>query len=131
MITKKIRVTVDGKPFDVLVELPSEPAVASVPHVSHSGSVGPSSPVSAPASGVEKHQSSTGREGSIISPLSGLVAAIPVKAGQQVKEGEHVLTLEAMKMNTFVFAPKAGTIKEISVEVGAAVQENQVLMVLE
>jgi len=35
-----------------------------------------------------------------------------VKVGQEVKEGDHLLTLEAMKMNTFVFAPKAGKVLE-------------------
>jgi biotin carboxyl carrier protein len=51
-----------------------------------------------------------------------------VSAGQSVKEGDHLLTLEAMKMNTFVFAPKSGKISEIKTAVGEAVEENQVLM---
>jgi oxaloacetate decarboxylase alpha subunit len=51
-----------------------------------------------------------------------------VSAGQAVKEGDHLLTLEAMKMNTFVFAPKAGTVGEVKIAVGDAVEENQILM---
>jgi biotin carboxyl carrier protein len=51
-----------------------------------------------------------------------------VVAGQTVKEGDHLLTLEAMKMNTFVFAPKSGKVAEIKTAVGDAVEENQVLM---
>jgi biotin carboxyl carrier protein len=50
-----------------------------------------------------------------------------VASGQAVKEGDHLLTLEAMKMNTFVFAPKSGTVSELKVAVGDAVEENQVL----
>jgi biotin carboxyl carrier protein len=60
--------------------------------------------------------------------LAGRVTAVVVAAGQTVKEGDHLLTLEAMKMNTFVFAPKAGKVLEIKTAVGDAVEENQVLM---
>jgi biotin carboxyl carrier protein len=60
--------------------------------------------------------------------LAGRVTAVVVAAGQTVKEGDHLLTLEAMKMNTFVFAPKAGKVLEIKAAVGDAVEENQVLM---
>ena len=45
-----------------------------------------------------------------------------------MKEGDHLLTLEAMKMNTFVFAPKSGSVSEVKVAVGDAVDENQVLI---
>jgi len=65
------------------------------------------------------------------SPLAGRVAAIVVTPGQSVKEGDHLLTLEAMKMNTFVFAPKSGKVAEIKTAVGDAVDENQVLMRIE
>jgi biotin carboxyl carrier protein len=66
-----------------------------------------------------------------VSPLSGRVISIGVKTGQQVNEGDHVLTLEAMKMNTFVFAPKSGKIKEIKTDVGSGVQEGDVLLTME
>jgi pyruvate carboxylase len=56
---------------------------------------------------------------------------VVVAAGQQVKEGDHLLTLEAMKMNTFVFAPRAGKVAEVKVSVGAAVEEGQPLVRLE
>lgn len=62
------------------------------------------------------------------SPLTGRVTAVVVNPGQEVKEGDHLLTLEAMKMNTFVFAPKAGKVAEIKVAVSDAVEEHQILM---
>jgi biotin carboxyl carrier protein len=61
------------------------------------------------------------------SPLTGRVTAVVVSVGQAVKEGDHLITLEAMKMNTFVFAPKSGSIAEVKVAVGDAVEENQIL----
>ena len=66
--------------------------------------------------------------GDVPSPLAGRVTAVVVTVGQEVKEGDHLLTLEAMKMNTFVFAPKSGKVAEIKVAVGDAVEEDQILM---
>lgn len=53
-----------------------------------------------------------------------------VQAGQEVKEGDHLLTLEAMKMNTFVFAPKSGKVTAVKTEVGAVVEEGQALVTI-
>jgi biotin carboxyl carrier protein len=64
----------------------------------------------------------------VLSPLAGRVTAVLVTVGQAVKEGDHMVTLEAMKMNTFVFAPKTGKVSALLTEVGAAVEENQVLV---
>jgi biotin carboxyl carrier protein len=66
--------------------------------------------------------------GDVPSPLAGRVTAVVVAVGQEVKEGDHLLTLEAMKMNTFVFAPRSGKIAEIKTAVGAAVEEGQALV---
>jgi len=41
-----------------------------------------------------------------------------------------MLTLEAMKMNTFVFAPRGGKVTAIKTEVGAAVEEGQTLITI-
>ncbi|HMP81213.1 MAG TPA: biotin/lipoyl-binding protein, partial [Verrucomicrobiota bacterium] len=66
--------------------------------------------------------------GDVPSPLAGRVTAVVVTAGQEVKEGDHLITLEAMKMNTFVFAPKSGKVTEIKTAVGATVEEGQALV---
>jgi biotin carboxyl carrier protein len=63
--------------------------------------------------------------------MSGRVTEVVVKVGQEVTEGSHLLTLEAMKMNTFVFAPKSGKITALNAEVGAAVVEGQTLATIE
>ena len=55
---------------------------------------------------------------------------MPVKEGQEVKQGDHLLTLEAMKMNTLVLAPNDGKVSEIKAAVGDAVEEGQVLMLV-
>ncbi len=130
---KKLRVTVDGKAYDVTVEVPDEPNAPAVPSsapvsapVSASVSAPVSSaPVSAPAT------KSAAAPGDVVSPLSGRVVAVLVKPGQEVKEQEHLLTVEAMKMNTSVLATRAGKVAEILVSVGSTVDEGQPLVRLE
>jgi biotin carboxyl carrier protein len=127
---KKLRVTVDGKAYDVLVEIlddggapaPSRPA-AHPAHVE-------SAHVSAPTTSARSSAGSASASGDVPSPLAGKVVSIDVQPGQQVEAGAQLLTLEAMKMNTYVFAPTAGTVKEILVAPGDAVEEGQALVKL-
>ncbi|MEZ5325946.1 MAG: pyruvate carboxylase [Verrucomicrobiales bacterium] len=61
-------------------------------------------------------------------PMPGLVASIAVQTGQKVKEGDALLTLEAMKMFTTVTAATSGTISEISIAVGTSVETKDLLI---
>jgi biotin carboxyl carrier protein len=123
---KKLRVTVDGKAYDVLVEIldeggapaPTRPA-AQPAHVESAHVSTP--PVTAPSGG-------SAAPGDVPSPLAGKVVSVDVQPGQKVESGAQLLTLEAMKMNTYVFAPAAGTVKEILVAPGDGVSEGQVLI---
>jgi glutaconyl-CoA/methylmalonyl-CoA decarboxylase subunit gamma len=132
---KKLRVTVDGKAYDVTVELPDEPSVAAptAPTPAALPAVAPAAvgPVAAPVAKPAAAAAARAGANDIPSPLSGRVTAINVQAGQAVKEGEHLLTLEAMKMNTFITAPRPGTVKDVKVAVGAVVDEGQALVTLE
>ncbi|MEZ4803975.1 MAG: acetyl-CoA carboxylase biotin carboxyl carrier protein subunit [Bacteroidia bacterium] len=62
-------------------------------------------------------------------PMPGLVLSISVKAEQEVKKGDPLLILEAMKMENIIKSPIDGSIKEIKIEEKAAVEKNQVLIV--
>ncbi len=125
---KKLRVTVDGVSYDVTVEVPDEtnlsaaPApVSAAPVTTPTAAPAPApapAPVSAPAPAPAAKATGPAGPGDVPSPLTGRVTAVIVSAGQDVKEGDHLLTLEAMKMNTFVFAPKAGKVAEINTAVG-------------
>jgi biotin carboxyl carrier protein len=126
---KKLRVTVDGKSYDVTVEVPDEPgASAAAPPTLVDAPSAPSQPAPSQAAPIAK---SGAVAGAVASPLAGRVIAILVTPGQEVKKGDHLLTLEAMKMNTAVSAPKAGKVAEILTTVGAAVDEGQVLARIE
>lgn len=58
----------------------------------------------------------------VTAPLSGNIWKIQVAAGQQVNEGDTLLILEAMKMETQIVASKSGTVASISVKQGDAVK---------
>ena len=118
---KKLRVTVDGKAYDVLVEFLDEPVAAEHPAHVESAHVS-SPPVKAPTA------SASSAAGDVPSPLAGKVVSVEVKPGQKVAAGAQLLTLEAMKMNTYVFAPAAGTVEAILVAPGDAVAAGPVLV---
>ena len=66
----------------------------------------------------------------IEAPLAGNVIKVPVAVGQQVKSGETVLILEAMKMETNVSAPCDGQIGEIKVREGDAISVGDILLTI-
>ena len=65
------------------------------------------------------------------SPVTGLVIKVNVEPGQAVEAGALMVVLEAMKMETNVTAPRAGTVKSVHVKPGDPVKVNQLLMEIE
>jgi acetyl-CoA carboxylase biotin carboxyl carrier protein len=63
--------------------------------------------------------------------MVGKVLKVEKQAGERVEEDEVVIVLEAMKMEIPVVAPAAGTLKEIKVAAGEAVEAEQELAVIE
>jgi pyruvate carboxylase subunit B len=70
-------------------------------------------------------------EGGIVSPMQGMILAIKVKAGDKVKEGDVLLTVEAMKMQNNIVAEYDGTVKELFTFQGEVVNAGDILMVVE
>ena len=64
------------------------------------------------------------------SPMPGNILRIEVSQGQQVKEGDVLMVLEAMKMENEIVATKSGTIAQIAVSKGAGVETGAVLAVI-
>jgi biotin carboxyl carrier protein len=62
--------------------------------------------------------------------LQGTVLEVVVAEGQSVAEGDPLLVLEAMKMETVVVAPRAGVVAEVGVGPGSAAGVGEVLVVL-
>ena len=101
-------VTVNGKSYTVQVG---------------TGAGGPA-PAAAPA------PSSNGSNKAVTSPLPGSVFALKCKVGDQVNEGDTVMILESMKMETEVNTPHSGTVNSILVQEGANVQTGDELILI-
>ncbi|TDY11278.1 acetyl-CoA carboxylase biotin carboxyl carrier protein subunit [Meridianimaribacter flavus] len=67
----------------------------------------------------------------IKAPMPGLILDISVSQGQEVKENDTLLILEAMKMENVLTSPRDGVIKTVSVAKGDAVDKNQLLIEFE
>jgi len=67
----------------------------------------------------------------IEAPMVGKVLKIEKQVGDHVEEDDVVIVMEAMKMEIPVVAPTAGTIREVIVSPGQAVEAEQVLAVIE
>lgn len=61
-------------------------------------------------------------------PMPGLVLSIDVEVGKEIKKGDALLILEAMKMENVIKSPTDGIIKSIAIETGQAVEKNQLLL---
>ena len=61
-------------------------------------------------------------------PMPGLVVAIPIAEGQEVKRGQVILILESMKMQNELKSPRDGTIGRIRVKPGESVEQKQTLL---
>jgi biotin carboxyl carrier protein len=64
----------------------------------------------------------------IKAPMPGMVLNVLVKEGDEVKKGDALLILEAMKMENILKSPTDGTIKKIAATKGVAVEKNQLLI---
>lgn len=132
---KHLRITVDGKAYDVLVEdlteetggtlypAPGTMAAAAAPRAAATVAAPPVAAPAAPAAG-------GGGDGDKLAPLGGVVVEVCVKVGDAVKAGDKVATIEAMKMKTAVSAHRDGTVTAIPVKVGDAVEAGQSLMTI-
>ncbi len=67
----------------------------------------------------------------VAAPMPGKVSNVAVSKGQAVKEGERLLSIEAMKMETAVYSPRAAKVKDVLVKIGSAVSAADLLVVLE
>src|ERR1039458_9353680 len=99
---KKLRVTVDGKSYDLTVEVADEPGApaapgapppppAAPPPVSAPVAPAPSAVPASPAAAASS--SASAGPGDVHSPLAVRIIAINVQPGQEVKEGDHLLTV--------------------------------------
>lgn len=69
-------------------------------------------------------------EGAVTAPMTGKILSIKVKKGEQVKAGQVLCVLEAMKMENEIASPKSGTVQEILVSESSSVSEGETLFII-
>jgi biotin carboxyl carrier protein len=67
---------------------------------------------------------------SVTAPMPGSVMEVKVKVGDNVKDGDVLVVLEAMKMENEITAPSSGKIKSINVKKGDTVNTGDLMMVI-
>ena len=98
----------------------------------------PAPAAAAPAAPAAAPEDPASHPGAVTSPMVGTVYLQPepgapafTEVGKQVNEGDTLLIIEAMKTMNHIPAPRAGTVKRIVVEDGAAVEYGAPLMIIE
>ena len=125
---KNYTITVNGTVYDVSVEEKTGAAspAAVVPAPAAPAAAAPSpAPAPAPAAG--------GSAGSVqvTAPMPGKILAVKASVGAEVKKGDVILLLEAMKMENEVVAPQDGKIASINVNSGDMVGAGDVLATMD
>jgi len=132
---KKLRITVNDRVYECVVEVleddelhypgatngtapapapvtPARPAAAAPPPAARPAATGPIK----------------GDPHAILAPIAGTVQKVFVQAGASVEEKAPVVLLDAMKMDTYIYASRSGTVAEVCVKVGETVQVGQQIM---
>ena len=130
---RKLRITVDGRKYDVTVEdlsdvssLPySQPGMVYMPPAAPAA-FAPAATASAPTPAPKP--AGPAAAGDVVCTLGGVVESILVTLGQQVNAGDRVVVIEAMKMKTPMVAHTSGKVEAILVKVGEGVETGQVLL---
>jgi len=80
-----------------------------------------------------REASAAGRDGAadIVTVMPGKVVRVLVREGEEVREGQGLAVVEAMKMENEITAPKSGTVAKVHVKPGLAVEAGAVLVVIE
>jgi pyruvate carboxylase len=84
------------------------------------------------ATSVRSHpKAEAGNRKHVAAPMPGIVVMIAVAAGDRVSAGQKLLTMEAMKMETTLYAEVAGTVAEVLIKSGTQVDAGDLLMRIE
>ncbi|WP_427834343.1 sodium-extruding oxaloacetate decarboxylase subunit alpha [Actinobacillus pleuropneumoniae] len=108
------------------VELEDKAFVVKVSEGGDITNIAPTAPAAAPQ--VAAPVTASANAEPVKAPMAGNILKVEVTEGQQVAEGDMLLILEAMKMETQICAPKAGKVQGVAVKQGDVVAVDQVLM---
>ena len=83
------------------------------------------------ATTIQRPKAETGNENHIGAPMPGVVASVAAIAGQAVKEGDLLRTIEAMKMETGIHAERDATVKAVHIAAGGQIDAKDLLIEFE
>ena len=116
---KNLKITVNGTAYDVQVE---EVAAGAAPVAAPAPAAKPAAPAAAPVpAGAE----------TVNSPMPGTIVSVNVSAGQNVKKGDVLVVLEAMKMENEIMAPRDAVVASVQVNKGDSVDSGTPLVSLQ
>lgn len=123
---KQLKITVNGKTYDVQVEEISAGGTSTV-----APTATPAAPAASPVAATAAPAPIAAGEGEVIAaPMPGNILKVLVSAGSAVKKGDVLLILEAMKMENEICAPEDGTITAVMVNQGETVDSGKALLTL-
>ncbi len=143
---KEYRLTINDNSYTVVIKDVTDDAVFAevngTRHVIHidtienmtrmteSTPVQPAASSPATATPVKPVAASNAGTGTILTPIPGQVLSVSVSVGEQVRSGQKLLVLEAMKLENSITATMDGTVDEILVKEGDVVNQGQTLIVI-
>src|SRR3954470_650005 len=116
-------VEVSGRKFDVKV-------IGAAPVAAAPNGAGPAAGARKPPRRKERGGGGGGAPGELISPIQGTVLKVAVEKGAEVKEGDLIAVIEAMKMENEITAPSSGTVSELGVSEGGSVATGDTIAVI-
>jgi len=131
---KNLKITVNGKTYDVAVEEVDESGapVAAAPAPAAAPSAAPvPAPAAAPVPEKEPAAAPAVTGGKpVLCPMPGTIVNVLVKPGDAVKKGTVLLILEAMKMENEIQAAADGTVASVNVRKGDTINADDVLLTI-
>ncbi len=126
----KLKITVDGKLYEVDVEAADPPAPQSAGYAAGAPPFpGPTAPAASPA---PPAKSPSVDEAKVCrSPIAGVVVRVSAQVGQQIQAHDVLVVVEAMKMETAITSPVNGRIAKVYVNPQDSVQAGMVLIEFE
>ncbi|MCR3956665.1 MAG: biotin/lipoyl-binding protein [Gudongella sp.] len=132
---RKFNITVNGKSYEVEVEEVGAPA-SSAPKATPKAPAAPAAsapaPKAAPKAEAKPAPAAASADQEVVeAPMPGNIWKVLVKEGQEVKEGDVLLILEAMKMENEILSPKDGVVSKLATSEGSAVNTGDQLVILD
>lgn len=119
---KKYNITVNGTTYEVIVEEAGTVSEVSAPAFTPTVSAAPAAPKAAP-----KAAAASAGSNKVVAPMPGTILDVKVSVGQNVKKGDVICVLEAMKMENDIPAPCDGVIASVSVQKGSSINANDII----